>query len=216
MGEKKAVFALAIILFLATLTASAAVITYTDIHSTVKYITNNEIAPSQPMELVFVNVNTGTTINLTEYTDEEGRFDYRLSIGNWKLTVKLDNTSTQEIDYSAERSFLIEENNPETNETIYLIPVGTIEGNVVNPSGKLMSNADLTFNCKSYTTTSKTDQYGSFKQSLLPVGQCKVQAASDNFAGSSVVEVKHGGLSETTVHLNKSFFRLIICICYII
>ncbi|MBU0535837.1 MAG: hypothetical protein KKE20_02655 [Nanoarchaeota archaeon] len=208
-------------LFLIMLTAAQAVITYTDLYFSVKDIETNELVKSKPIDIRFNNINTGTSINLTDYINELGEFSYRINLGNWNLVTKLDDPLTPEIDYSAERTFLIEENNPVVYETLYLAPVGAIEGSVVNPSGKLISNADLTFKCRSYKVTAKTDQFGSFKQDLLPVGQCKVQAAFDDFVGSATINVTKGGLSTTVVGLNRTllsatkgyiYFILGICI----
>lgn len=205
--DRKACFlGLIIVLFLASLASAGAVITYTDLNITVRDVTTNEIIPSQPIDLKFNEMNKGTTINLTDFISSEGVFTYRLNIGNWKLAIKLDKPLTPEVDYYAERTFLIEENDPSAEETIYLVPVGAVEGNVINPSGKLISNADITFKCKSYKSSSKTDNYGSFRQDMLPVGQCKVQAAFDDLAGSSEFNVTQGEISETTVYLNKDIF----------
>ena len=206
MASKTIFFVAVILLFLAGLTASQAVITYTDMNITVRDISTNEAVGSQALDLTFTNVNSGTTINLTEFTDKNGFFAYRLNVGNWRLVAKMDNPLTPEIDYSAERTFLVEENNPTTEETIYLVPVGSLEGNVINPSGKLINNAELTYKCRSYKTASKTDQYGSFRQDLLPVGQCKVQAAFSDLVGSSLVNISQGELSQTTIHLNRTVF----------
>ncbi|MCX6707312.1 MAG: hypothetical protein NT001_04195 [Candidatus Woesearchaeota archaeon] len=195
-----------IALFLASLASASAVITYTDLNITVKDITTNEMIPSSPIDLKFTEFNKGTTINLTDFINEQGMFLYRLNLGNWKLAMKIDNPLTPETDYYAERTFLIEENNPSEKETVYLVSVGAVEGNVINPSGKLISNADVTFKCKSYKSSSKTDNYGSFRQDLLPVGQCMVQAAFDDLAGSSEFNVTQGQVSETTVYLNKDIF----------
>ena len=205
--DRKACFlGLMIVLFLASLASAGAVITYTDLNITVRDVTTNEIIPLQPIDLKFTEFNRGTTINLTDFISEQGMFLYRLNIGNWKLAMKIDKPLTPEADYYAERTFLIEENDPSAEETIYLVPVGAVEGNVINPSGKLISDADVTFKCKSYKSSSKTDNYGSFKQDMLPVGQCKVQAAFDDLAGSSEFNVTQGQISETAVYLNKDIF----------
>jgi uncharacterized membrane protein len=204
IDRKVCFLALITAIFIVSLASADAVITYTDLNVTVRDITTNEIVPSQPIDLKFTEFNKGTTINLTDFINEQGMFLYRLNIGNWKLLIKLDKPLTPEVDYYAERTFLIEENNQYTEETIYLIPAGAVEGNVINPSGKLISDADITFKCKSYKSSSKTDNYGSFRQDLLPIGECKVQAAFDDLAGSSEFNVTQGQIVETTVYLNKN------------
>ncbi|MBD3313312.1 hypothetical protein GF345_02630 [Candidatus Woesearchaeota archaeon] len=206
MKRKAIMIICCIITFLAIINAVSAVITYSDLFITIKSIESNDIITSQPVELYFMNVNTGTSINLSEYLNDAGQFDYRINVGKWKLIVKLDKPSTPEIDYSAERTFLVEENNPTMFDTIYVHPAGSIEGSVVSPAGKLISDADVTIKCKSYSQSLNTDQFGSFKQELVPVGQCKVHAAFDDFVGSTDVNVTKGLQTSITVHLNKNLF----------
>ena len=206
MKSKAIMLIYCIMVFLAVITAANAVITYSDMFITIKSIETNEIITSHPIELRFVNVNTGTSINLSEYLNEAGQFDYRINVGKWKLIMSLDKSSTPEIDYSAERTFLVEENNPTMYEMMYVSPVGSVEGSVLSPSGKLISDADVTIKCKSYSESLKTDQFGSFKQELVPEGQCKVHAAFDDFVGSTDVNITRGMQTSTTVNLNKSLF----------
>ncbi len=192
-----------VLLFLAALAASQAA-EYSDLYITVRKLENNQLVAAQPVSMEFTNVNTGTTINLTEFANRQGIINYRISIGNWKLVMSLDAPETPEMDYAAERTFLVEEFRPSANMTVYLAPVGAVEGSVANPSGKLVNGADVTFKCRSHSSSTKTDQFGTFKKELLPVGECKVQAAYEGMVGSTTANVTQGELNEVTVRLNKS------------
>lgn len=196
-----------ILAFLFMLSAAYAVnaqIFYTDFFVTVKDINSGEIITSMPVELNWYKPDTETTINLTKYLDKRGTFSYRISPGKWRLQIYVDDRSTPEEDYFGEATYSITDDVVTRGETIYVVPIGSLELSVADASGSLIAGADLGFKCKSYKGSTKTDRFGSYKAENLPVGQCKVSAAFTNLIGSTSVEIIQGQESSIQITLSEA------------
>ncbi|PIN86082.1 hypothetical protein COV19_06305 [Candidatus Woesearchaeota archaeon CG10_big_fil_rev_8_21_14_0_10_44_13] len=202
--------------FFMPIAASAETISYTDTYYvdffvTLKDINSGEIIPSMPVDMVWVKDGTGGTINLTKYIDKRGTFSYRISPGKWSLLVYIDNLSTPEVDYTGESAYTITEDLVTRGEVLYVVPVGSIEVEVSDQSANLVAGADVDFKCKSHRTSAKTDKFGSYKADFMPVGECKIYAASNNLVGSTSAIVAMGRSKTVEVILSEevktSYFK---------
>lgn len=219
---KTALFAfilvLSLILPVITYSQSSQSSFYTDFFVTVKDINSGELVISMPVNIIWYNTKSQGTINLTKYIDKRGTFSYKISPGEWRLQIYVDNMSTPEIDYFGESTYQITDDLVTRGEVMYIVPVGSLELKVTDPNGNLVSGADVNFKCKSYRTSAKTDKFGSYKADNLPAGECKIYAASDNLVGSDSAEVIQGktiskdiSLSEsvTTASLKKYYYIIV-------
>jgi len=201
---------IAICLILIVLAGLAAVFvsaqTYAHLIITVKDIGTDSLVKSLPIDITFVKIDTGTTINLTKRLDDLGSFDYKISPGNWRVSVLVDNASTPEFDYIAENVFSIEESTKEHIETIYINPIGSAEIKISDTSKKPLSLINVKIKCGSYESSGQTDMFGSYKFRRVPVDKCKVYAADNYFGSSTTVSIVQGQTANAEIILEKSLF----------
>src|SRR3989344_890547 len=170
-------------------------------------IGNDAVITEMPVSMQFNNLDLGTKTSITRIIDRDGVSRYELRPGNWNLEVVLDKQRTPEADYYAKTLFLIDEGTFVQNLTIYVTPVGAVEGTVIDSANNRISGAALEFKCKSeehgaYPT--QTDQFGAFNVPIVPVGNCKVSAAYQGKVGTEEVKVVQGEIVEVVVNLDKS------------
>lgn len=184
---------------------------YVDFFVTLKDVNSGEIIPSMPVDLVWIKEETGGTINLTKFIDKRGTFSYKISPGKWSLLIYVDNVSTPETDYFGQSIYTITDDIVTRGEVLYIVPVGSLEIVVSDPSGNLVAGADVDVKCKSERKSAKTDKFGSFKADSLPAGECKIYAASNNLVGSVDAVVEKGFSKSVEVTLSEevktSYFK---------
>ncbi len=174
-------------------------LTFRDLHT-------NEIIGDYPISISFENLQYDIKQIRFDYLKPDGVYRYQLSTGPWRVKAWFDNRSTPEPDYYAEGSFTIEEEEFVANRTLYVLPVGTVDGTVVDKSNKLVSGAELQFTCKSKFDISypeTTNQFGSFLAESVPVGICKISAAYEKAVGTVEADVKQGELTTVTINLDQ-------------
>ncbi|MFO8015622.1 MAG: hypothetical protein R6U32_00810 [Candidatus Woesearchaeota archaeon] len=200
----KALGLLIICLFVwAVLPAASHAQSYTDFYITVKEIETDDPVRSMPVKLHWEKMETGGTVNLTKYIDERGTFNYRITPGEWKLKVFVDNTSTPETNYIGESVYSIPDDVVSKAE-MYVTPVGTLKVKVLDQSGNLVQNADVGLKCRSFSKNARTDMFGSYRISNIPVGECTVSAASSQLIGSTEASVEQGVVNEVNVNLSEN------------
>ena len=168
-------------------------IPYTELHLTIKNQLTDTPIPSQLADITFINLLSSTEESSKIYTSEQGFIEYTLTPGKWRLTLTIDNITTPGVDFFLEQVFNIRDSTEILEKDLYAIPVGSIEGKVVDDSKELVANADLKIRCStrfdSEEYPTKTDQFGTFNANLVPVGNCRIDAAKSNIAGTSNVDV---------------------------
>jgi len=178
---------------------------YSDIVLTLKNIHSDSIINASVVNLVFTNMEKGTRIKFTRPLNPEGELSYKLTGGRWKLELTADYSPTPEMDFFVEDDLTIEEGDVLT-KTLYLYPVGALEGKVTDHSGNLIGGAELKFNCKpnlDLAYKNKTDKFGTFQLDIAPAGKCKVSAAYNNLVGEAEAEIRQGDLSLVTISLTE-------------
>lgn len=176
---------------------------YVDFFITLKNANSGEIIPSMPVDIVWIKQETGSTINLTKYIDKRGTISYRISPGKWGLQLYVDNTSTPQFDYFGESEYTITDDIVTRAETLYVVPIGSLEVVVSDSSDNLVVGADVDFKCRSHRKSAKTDRFGSYKADNLPAGECKISAASGNLVGSAMATVEMGRTKSAEVVLSE-------------
>lgn len=171
----------------------------------IKDISSNRLLSSIPAVVRAKNLNTGFEDDLTQFLSSDGSLSYQISPGNWEIEVKILNNETSEIDYYAERHFNIQEGDRTIVRTFYVIPVGFLEGVVVDDKGHLVDGAALEFTCNSekvHEYPSRTDQFGSFRSVVAPTGSCRVFASHGGKVGVVDVDVLKGSSSSVKIVLD--------------
>lgn len=169
-------------------------------------ISSDELITDIPVSLQFSNLDIGTRTRMTRILDKDGLSRYELKAGNWELEAILDEQQTSEPDYYAKALFLIEPETFVSNLTVYVTPVGSLEGMVIDKANNRISGAALEFKCKSdqhSTYPTETDQFGAFAVVVVPVGKCKVSAAYQGKVGTEEVKIVQGELVEAVVNLDR-------------
>jgi hypothetical protein len=138
------------------------------------------------------------------YVGEDGRMSLQLPAASWKITLKLDITSTPGKDYYSQFQVILA---GDINMSAFMQPVGSLGGEVIDSEDRLVPGAELKFDCRGdygELASIRSDQFGSFSAEWLPVGQCKVSALNGGMAGSHIVEISHGQMSSVTIMLETA------------
>jgi len=120
------------------------------------------------------------------------------------FTVTLDSLDTAAIDYSG--TMTINQNKAE----FLVYPSGYLKGKVLDLTGNLIPNAQLTFNCYSefsFNYPNKADNVGFFTVKNIPVGSCSVVASKNEIVGSVEFGVEKGEVVSTEVVLGESLAK---------
>ena len=180
----------------------------TDIDTLKLILELNDINTKEPLtdihmsiELISVSRSTKTI----KYIGDEPLLELNLPYDEWIIILKGDRLGTSGKDYYATYAI---ELNKDLNQTIYLLPVGSVEGMVYTNSEltEVVDGAILKFDCNADYGEAKdmsTDTFGSFKSEWLPVTGCRIYAKHGNRIGSTEVAITNGTLSNVQIVLDK-------------
>tara|TARA_Y100000310_G_scaffold167610_2_gene167540 strand:+ start:24510 stop:25544 length:1035 start_codon:yes stop_codon:yes gene_type:complete len=155
------------------------------------------------MQVTIANKDSGDKRTISTFL-RKNSFNLKLASGNYDITLLVDNLQTKGKDYYALYSVGLQKN---TQEEVTLLPVGSIQGVVLDNLDNLVRQASLKVECdKEYgeITSLMTDKFGSFKGLYLPVGECKVIATFRSAVGSEIVTIEQGKSRDVAIKLNKS------------
>lgn len=174
------------------------------------------------------NLEEGTKENTLRYSDENGRISLNLEPGNWQLMAKIDDLLTPGKDYISDEFNINLKNS--TTEDLFMLPVGSLRGNVYNELGERIVNAKVKVDCgRDYgDKNTVSDEFGCFSLDYVSVGACEVLALSGNRVGSSTINLTKGELktiditlgqgvkndSDLTIQLILAFILIIIVIIF--
>lgn len=156
----------------------------------------------KPLDEVIVSTKildkaTNKILTITEYAvDNEISLVLPLDAN---LDITVDIPSTEGKDFFSH----LESKNLNASETVYLLPVSTLDLAVVDSLDNRVSYAGVSVLCeKEYGINyeDKTDKYGSFT-SLLPTGRCTIHVEKEGKAGSKTIMAPHGEI----VHIKIKF-----------
>lgn len=155
------------------------------------------------VEIEIYNKESKKGIKTLQYVDEGGTLGLSLEKGKYTIIFKIDNIATEGKDYFIASDYDV---NKDLNETLYLLPVGSIRGVVYDETEKTIRNAEVKFDCPGnygIKNSVLTDSSGSFTSYWLPVGSCKISALYGNMAGYKVINIEEGKINEVEIYLNK-------------
>ncbi len=183
----------------------APAVSFTIVSFKVREIKSNAPIVSTPAIILAENLNTGYKEQNSDYIDADGVLIYRLTPGNWRIQLRVDNSSTEQVDYFAEHIINIQPAEPLLNKSFYVRSVGLVSGMAIDAGGNPAADADLNFDCKAespFVYQPETDKFGAFKTEL-PVGRCKISVAYRGEVGTTTVDVKQGSLHQVTIRVGK-------------
>jgi len=155
------------------------------------------------IELVIFNKDKNEERTVSTFLQEES-FTLRLTEGKYELKLLIDDLETKGKDYYALFSFELTQ---DAKREVALLPVGSVQGTVLDNLDNLVRQASLKVECdKTYgeKTPTLTDKYGSFNSLYLPVGECEFIATFKSAVGSVQVAIEQGEAKDITIKLNKS------------
>jgi DNA-binding MarR family transcriptional regulator len=137
------------------------------------------------------------------FVGDDGNMDLELHPSSWSLILRLDITSTPGKDYYSSMQIVV---SGDKNITVFMEPVGSLMGEVIDPNNNLVRGASVKLECSgdyAITDPITTDEFGSFTAHWLPVGACKVSALNGKRAGSASVQISQGLLSDVQITLTQ-------------
>lgn len=160
------------------------------------------------------NIGTKEAIKTLNYVGNNGVLSLALKEGDYKIVLKIDdiNSLGKDFFYSVEKHI-----SKNSDETIFLFPVGSVRGTIYDSKNNLIRNAEVKAICSSnydvdYQVSS--DEFGSYTFEYLPIGQCKILAKFNSNIGSKNVEILQGNLQELDIkftnRLSQSFSSIFI------
>ncbi len=147
---------------------------------------------------------TGQTIRTLAYVGTSGVARLLLPTGRYDIQIQVDQLDTPGTDYYYSFSQTLTSN---VSRTIYLFPVGSLLGAVYSSDGQAVAGAHVKFDCGSSIGSineQTSDELGLFRASWLPVGNCRISAASEDGMGYQDVEITHGARPSVAISLNRS------------
>lgn len=145
----------------------------------------------------------GVKENTLRYSDVEGRISLNLNPGSWQIIARIDDFSTPGKDYISNKLEIHLGNS--TTRDLFMLPVGSLRGNVYNELGERIVNAKVKVDCgRDYgDKNTVSDDFGSFSLDYVPAGTCEVSALSDNKVGVSRINVTRGELKTIDIILGQ-------------
>ena len=143
------------------------------------------------------------SVSTIKYVGSDGLLKVRMYNGNYDIILRVDNIDSSGMDYFIKFDQTV---NGNTNNTAYLLSVGSVIGSVYDFKGRVVNGAHISFVCSGNygeKVGEVSDDFGSFSSYWLPVGACRIAAISGNDMGYKDVEIKKGELSRVDVVLDK-------------
>lgn len=151
---------------------------------------------------VFVNIDlNGKTTSY--FLEKDETFRINLAGGDYKASFLLNRPSTEGADYYGDSELEFKDS---LIKFIYLYPVGSLEGFVKDRLDNVIANANLKFECNEIILIDypeKTDKYGSFSVSAVPVGNCKIYSSYRDQVGTQEMEIVAGNKTKVTLKLDQ-------------
>ncbi len=158
------------------------------------------------VKLELKNIESGERINTIRYF-KECNISLNIPTGKWLLTLKADNLSTEGKDFYSDTSVEYLNDSHIKIVNVYMKPVGSVRGEVIDNEGKIVVDARIKFECSAeygVLDDIETDSYGSFRRDYLPEGRCRISALYNNKVGSVDVIIHKGKLTDVNIKLEKT------------
>ncbi|MFC1691144.1 helix-turn-helix transcriptional regulator [Nanoarchaeota archaeon] len=143
--------------------------------------------------------------SIKRFVANEEFIEFKSEKGRLEMTAKVDDLTTEGKD--SYRKFFVDVETDLQTEVVFLFPVGSVRGMVVDSLDNVVGSAKLKFDCSSQEGEpfqENTDQFGTFRNDWINKGECTVYATYGDSTGSETFEVNKGRITEVTVKLDKT------------
>ena len=138
------------------------------------------------------------------YLEKNENLKLNLKNGEYDIIMLIDDPQTLGKDYYGRTIIAVEGN---IIKTIFLYPVGSLNGFVKDKLDNVVSEADLKFECNNIFGVDypkKADNFGSFSLNYIPIGKCKIMGISNEIIGVKELDITKGSKNNIEINLNKS------------
>jgi len=142
--------------------------------------------------------NPETELTTLKYV-KDGTLTLNLARSQWDLRILVDDISTPGKDYYYTTTITLK---TARLEQIFLIPTGSIQGTIYQ-NDKAVPNAKVILYCTDQKHETQTDISGAFSVEWIPIGQCKITAASNERRGEALTQIEQGDLADIEINLSE-------------
>lgn len=184
-------------------------------------MTTNELLKNSHVTYFIIDKLSNATTQQSYFTGNTGVINLNLTPSDYNIELKYDDLASEgkdlyyNLDIHLSRDMMA---------NVYMMPVGSLKGTIVDSKEKTIKNAFVRFDCVSEYGVKDavfTDNLGNFYSYYLPIGDCRVGSAYDEAIGFSDVKIEKGKLITIKIKLNgevgkESFFVYYLVIFLII
>ncbi len=144
---------------------------------------------------------TGLSYDAIASTDAQGLVTLEVPDNALLIDSRVDVPETPGADYHSFAKV-----NPSLGSTpIFLEPVGTVRGEVVDASGNGIPGVEIKIDCTTGSNTGTTDEFGAFS-ATVPAGSCRVLAKIGSSTGISDFNVIQGEVAIAQISIDNNLF----------
>ncbi len=163
--------------------------------------TDNNIS-NITLQIKEINLDTGKQLTITEYLNSN-TIEIYLSEGNYELTFIADDTQTPGKDYYGNKKITSME---PKQEVIYLFPVASLRGLVLDRLENLLKDAEVEIMCDQEFITFNplmTDKYGTFSIPTIPTGNCAITTSYKEYFDQQQLAFNRGDMEQVQLRLER-------------
>ncbi|MGV8141659.1 MAG: helix-turn-helix transcriptional regulator [Candidatus Woesearchaeota archaeon] len=134
----------------------------------------------------------------------DGVISLSLDKGEYDIEFKYDSVSTGGKDLYSKMKFDIYD---DFSTDVYMLPVGSVKGLVLDIKGRIVINATITADCVADYGIQGEDHstyLGTFSYNYIPTRNCRIIAESGGMMGYTDLFVNRGELEQITITLDKN------------
>ena len=153
-------------------------------------------------------------------TSEKGTFIIQLPEGSYTIELATTQPNLETYDnYGRSRIYVSKTN---TNATIPLAPIGSVEVQTITGNGKQLEDVLINTDCKRRYGSQEnvwTNQFGKVTNQFLPVTNCTIRAGYEDYVLTKNITIKKGIKQEITFkfsEIKKSYNNLLLLLLIIV
>lgn len=154
------------------------------------------------LQIKELSVGTQKELTITEYLTSN-IIDLYLAEGEYELTFIADNTQTEGKDYAVFEKLATTD---VKEETLYMFPIASLRGIVVDHLDNILKDAEITLTCDKDVVPLEsilTDKYGTFIITAVPTGNCLITASSNEYFDQQELAFNQGDFENINLKLEQ-------------
>lgn len=148
--------------------------------------------------------NKTKNISLIIPLTTQDKLPLNLINGTWSMRLSIINISSAKTEFFGSSETTL---NSDKNLSVYVLPVGSIKGVVVDSFGSGLKGVKIKFDCNSNQQIPilETDSFGTFDYDFLPEGSCYVYAVYKDYEWRSKINITAGKTMRVQITMNTGF-----------